>query len=428
MSTDTVKLTGPENWKAWNQRFINTAEQNRIWDLINPASATRGTFMERPVLPNVANYPKCLTSPAGSTRAASTGTQGAGASSDTVRGTPSSQDTPQSERVGTTSRPANISEMTTEGKEQYNEDLREYHRQYKLWDKEGQQIANLKAWLADHNNVAPSIYTAACKPGKGLHEWYDALKERAGVDKAQETYQAIDHYNAAVKPLTRKPKDMHAWLLNWQTAIEEAQGAELPGATTSRTWWPQFAAAVRNAGYQSWCESYRNTYRESIDNNTFSVHKLVRDFRERLRDDDDVKNNKVGKGAFVGWVDEIEKEEAHKKTPERSRRPTRSPGRGRAQSRSPARRGGKRKHPESRCPACDGNHTLAECWAARPEIRPADRYRSKRAEDLARERMERDPDLRQLVEKLRKRMKVEHDDKKGPIKGILKSSDDTVEN
>ncbi len=78
MSTDTVKLTGPENWKAWNQRFINTAEQNRIWDLINPASATRGTFMERPVLPNVANYPKRLTSPAGNTRAASTGTQGAG--------------------------------------------------------------------------------------------------------------------------------------------------------------------------------------------------------------------------------------------------------------------------------------------------------------------------------------------------------------
>lgn len=403
MSTDTsIKLTGPETWKAWNLRFINAAEENLLWDLIDPKSATRGAYKTRPVEPTVANYPKRLDTP----------------------------DTPQGEGVDTSSQPANVAEMTSEGYLRYTEDVKAYNRRQKEWKEESQQMARLKAWLADHNNVAPTIYTAACKPGQKLHEWYDALKERAGVDKGQERQQAINKYNAATKPLTRKPKDMHAWLLNWQTAVEEAKEANLPGAIDSGTWWPIFATAVKNAGYQSWCESYRNSYRESIDSNELSVHKLVRDFRERLRDDDDVKANKVGKGAFVNWVDEAEKKDvARKDAPERTHRSARSPAPGgsRTRSRSPARRVGKRRY-SNPCPACDRPHTLEECWAARPEIRPADRRPSKAAERLARERMEKDPVLRQLVEMFRKRVKVENDDTKAPAKGILKASDDTNEN
>jgi hypothetical protein len=52
-----VKLTGPESWKEWNLRFINMAQDNQLWDVINPASTSKGDFMERPTEPRFADYP-----------------------------------------------------------------------------------------------------------------------------------------------------------------------------------------------------------------------------------------------------------------------------------------------------------------------------------------------------------------------------------
>lgn len=410
MSSDNsdIKLTGPENWKLWNHRFINVAEENLLWDLVDPKSNTKGAFLTRPIKPSVSDYPKRLEAPAANTRAASSGS---------VRESPAVE----THRVDTSSAPTRVSEMTAEGKEQYHEDIRTYTFEYKVFQDQAQKVATVSTWLRQH--VAPGVYTAACKPGKKLHEWYAALKERAGVDKVEETRQAVKNYNAAIKPLSRKPKDMHAWLQNWQAALEEAQEANLPGAKDSATWWPQFAAAVEGTGYDSWCESYRNSNRDAIDEDRLTVHKLVKDFRERLQKDGDVKSRTVAKGAFVTWVDELDSE-----APDRSRRPERSPVPSR--SRSPARKIGKRRYTggsKSGCPACDGNHPLDDCWAARPEIRPLHRRVSTSAERLARERMEKDDHLRQLVESLRKKVKLTDDAGKRPLKGIIKESTGTAD-
>ncbi|KAK4117969.1 hypothetical protein N657DRAFT_556059, partial [Parathielavia appendiculata] len=157
-----VKLTGPESWKEWNLRFINMAQDNQLWELIDAVSASKGDFMERPIEPKFANYPKLLDSPASSTRTASA----------TLGGTP--------ELVDTEGTPRNLSEMTTTGKEQYRQDVANFQFNWRRYETQGQRIRNVSNWV--QKTVASHIYNATCKHDRKLHEWYAALKERAGTD------------------------------------------------------------------------------------------------------------------------------------------------------------------------------------------------------------------------------------------------------
>ena len=85
-------------------------------------------------------------------------------------------------------------------------------------------------------------------------------------------------YNTAIKPLTKKPKDMPSQLATWETALLAAQEANLPGSSSLQLQQLQFETAVRSAGYESWCELYYNSNQEAINNNTLSLYKLLKDF------------------------------------------------------------------------------------------------------------------------------------------------------
>jgi hypothetical protein len=400
-----VKLTGPESWKEWNLRFINMAQDNQLWDLINPASTSKGDFMERPTEPRFADYPKLLDTPASSTRSSSATPAGS------------------TELTDTEGTPRKLSEMTTAGKEQYRQDVANFQFNWRRYETQGQRISNVSNWV--QKTVATHIYNATCKHDKQLHQWYDALKERAGTDNLEDLRRALERYNTAIRVLIRKPKDALSWLSSWETAIGEAQEAKVPGTENSQMWWLQFEAAIRGAGYESWCEAYAISNQALIDNNRLTVHKLVKDFRERIRKDGDSKPRTITKGAFVTFAGQTSDEEERDLEPRRSRRnPTPAAPR-RSKSRSPPARSKRRRNndgPTSGCPACDNKHSLEECWAARPEIRPDHRYPSRTAEARAQERIKHDAELRKEVERLRKRVKVEEKDTAPPLKSALKES------
>ena len=142
----------------------------------------------------------------------------------------------------------------------------------------------------------------------------------------------------------------------------------------SSLWWTQFQAAVQNVGYDTWCESYHITHQESIEGDSFTLRKLVHDFGERVRKETDQRPRQIANGAFPTFAQQQEEQQ-----PEPQRK-------------------GKRKRrntdgKSSNCPACDGPHALEDCRAARLEIRPTHRRASRAAEILAKERIEKDPDL-----------------------------------
>jgi hypothetical protein len=180
-----VKLTGPETWKEWNLRFLNMAQDNQLWDLINPASTSKGDFMERPTEPRFADYPKLLDTPASSTRNSSATPAGSTELTDTER------------------TPRNLSEMTTAGKEQYRQDVANFQFNWRRYETQGQRISNVSNWV--QKTVATHIYNATCKHDKQLHQWYDALKERAGTDNLEDLRRALERYNTAIRVLIRKP-------------------------------------------------------------------------------------------------------------------------------------------------------------------------------------------------------------------------------
>lgn len=80
---------------------------------------------------------------------------------------------------------------------------------------------------------------------------------------------------------------MAAWLTNWDTAFQKAKKANYPATTNSKLWWLQFERAVKNAGYESWCEAYYVNNRTAINSNTLTPRTLIRDFGERIRKDTD---------------------------------------------------------------------------------------------------------------------------------------------
>jgi hypothetical protein len=380
-----VKLTGPENWKEWNLRFINMAQDNQLWELINPKSPARGDFMERPCEPKVVNYPKLLNTPASSTPAISA----------TLEATP--------ELVDAEGRPRNLSEMTTAGKEQYRQDMVNFQFNWRRYETQGQRISNISNWV--QKTVATHIYNATCKHDKKLHEWYASLKERAGTDDLEDLRRALECYNNAIKPLSRKPKDMATWLSSWETAIGEAQEAKVPGTDNSQMWWLQFEATIRNAGYDSWCEAYAISNQELINTNKMTVHKLVKDFRERLRKTNDSKPSTIAKGAFLSYNGHTPDGEDERRSRKRSRSPRNQQG---------------NKRRRINCPACDRSHSLEECWAARPETRPDFMPDEPDVEQRVRERIDRNPELMKQVQALRKHTKKKEKDNPSPTKGALK--------
>ncbi|KAK4249158.1 hypothetical protein C7999DRAFT_30371 [Corynascus novoguineensis] len=166
------------------------AQDNQLWEPIDPTSASRGDFMERPVEPRFADYPKRLHTPASSIRASST----------TRASTP--------ELVDIEGTPRNLSDMTTAGKEQYHRDVANFHINWRRYETQGQRISNIRNWI--QKSVDTHIYNISCKYGKKLHEWYAALKGRTGTDDIEDRRRALERYNSAIEILNRRQKTRSA--------------------------------------------------------------------------------------------------------------------------------------------------------------------------------------------------------------------------
>lgn len=92
-----------------------------------------------------------------------------------------------------------------------------------LYKQQREYITRLLEWVRE--TVEPSLYDLACKSEHDIHVWYENLKERAGIKKTEETRQAKQRYDQAVKPLRQRPKDMLAWIRTWALALLKAQDA-----------------------------------------------------------------------------------------------------------------------------------------------------------------------------------------------------------
>ncbi|KAL2192211.1 hypothetical protein P885DRAFT_82426 [Corynascus similis CBS 632.67] len=433
-TNEDVKLSSPADWETWNNCFKSEAATRDLWELIKPDGDLTGYFRKPPVRPALENYPKLLTPanavPAQSTRSGETRVPA------------------HMELVDEGNPPANLMEMTTAGREGYRADMSDYRFEIGLYENERKNVNQLSAWI--RKTVASHIYDTTCDADDTLDKWYIALKERVGSHDNEELERAMVRYEAATKPLNRKPKDMAAWLTNWDTAFQKAKKANYPATTNSKLWWLQFERAVKNAGYESWCEAYYVNNRTAINSNTFTPRTLIRDFGERIRKDTDQPLRSIAKGAFPSYTDQEgddDYKDDHKEQPARgSNRNEQRDGRKSPRSRNQSRAGSwrrdnsrqsgnrarsadrKRRYTggsKSGCPACQRPHMLEECWFAFPDRRPSHLGSPpQKLADEVKERLAADTELQQLVNLLRKRTKLE-DTQPQPTRKEVKWSEES---
>jgi len=125
-----------------------------------------------------------------------------------------------------------------------------------------------------------------------------------------------------------------------------------------------------------WITAYRTSNKKDIELNDLSFRTVARDLRHeaRVRNILKIKDNgsKINKGVF-GPTFAAQDDADNRVPPARAQQGPREDERGRREWNSPAKR--KRSSSENRsdasCRACDGNHTLANCFYAFPHKAPA---------------------------------------------------------
>lgn len=385
-SNKKTLLNDSRDWKAWNREFKNRADATFIWEKIDPEADQRLPFLKMPTEPDPRQYEKRLLPdqqpPANSTRNASA--QAASEEQPDPRG-----------------QPANAGEMTTAGRAAYQLDRAVYSDKMKDFREEAKAIKEIKLWIDD--TVNKHLLSTACPPGKTLDVWYRQLKERVGASDRQIYHNAAERYeNSLWKTSSKIPKDLQAWLSEWEDAINEAADEEIPGVQHSRDWWWQFDKAVTRFGFKMWALAYRGDHEKDIENNALTIRRVVNDFGEEInRDTEKSAKRAIQKGSHAAAFKGAQAD----KTPE----PETSSSPSSKESSAIRATSRKRKNTEgtaSGCRACGiPGHTLGNCYYAFPDQayqkwKPSRGLKQKFADNL-----KNDSDLRKEIQRLKKKAK-----------------------
>ncbi|KAK4151022.1 hypothetical protein C8A00DRAFT_17532 [Chaetomidium leptoderma] len=392
MASDKIKLKGAPDWEAWTTEFQIIADAAHLWEeKINPKNAEAlKPFLTMPTPPNPQNYEKRIMPsqqpPAGSTRGISTG--------------------PTAEAVDYDGRPSNSGEMTTSGRIAFGLDQTTYKFNKELYEKEDKNVMDLKKWIS--TTISPHLMQTCCPTGKGIDVWYAKLKAQVGISDAALRDMAKDRYQAAIKPLARPPKDMSAWVTEWEERLAEAKKNGVGRVQHATDWFEDFDRAIRgfSPAYRTWAQTFAATNTEAIDNDTLAAGVLSNGFRAEMRREESTSGGprKFQKGAHGAATFDGEppsEEEDRLKAPATEKK------------RAPSKRrytGGSK----SGCRACGNTgHALDKCWYAFPD-QAFDGWTPREfAKKKMEEALKKDDSLQAEIDKLKKRKKPK---KTGPRK------------
>lgn len=180
-----------------------------------------------------------------------------------------------------------------------------------------------------------------------------------------------------------------------------AQELELPGSDSTQWLWTQFEVAVSGAGFESWCDSYYNSNRDAIEDDTFPIARLIKDFREKAQKDKPTR--KIIKGAFptFGEHPAEEKDSGSEVEGQSTRKRPRISKNVRFRSPSPPSKTKKQRtdgDKARRCPACRlGFHILLKCFYVFPEEAPPNFNFREEIQKLVEKRLRENKELRDEV-------------------------------
>ena len=374
-----VYLNNQDDWEDWNTQFETRVDAAGLWEKI---FSDDGDFLTMPKSPDIGNYEK-------KKQVAATRLTRSRATPSTNRALDEEDTVPGEEPEIGGVPPVHAGELTQAGRSAYNLDINMYTQKCRRYDDERKAIQGLKTWMV--SSISPHLVRTACKPRQGIREWYRSLKEQVGVTNLKEQEDAREKYRLATKPIN-KPRNMLQWLDTWDKAMNLAKEKNIPEIQKSAFWFNDFVQAVKGAGWQNWCQSYKIHHKTEIEKNELSYRVVSNDFGQEIRSQVFGPTRTIAKGAF-GPTYSGDQAEAEDKVDQ---------GKGKKGKSKRRYTGGEK----SGCRACrTEHHTLEKCYYVFPERAPSWFTGSTIVAEHVAATLEKDEELRKEVERLKKKSK-----------------------
>jgi hypothetical protein len=242
-----VLLNSAKDWGEWNTQFQTRAAAAQVWDKIDPDFVGREEFITKPLKPQVGDYEKkrMVLRTLGTVRPS-----GRPSGSRLTRGSSTTADdsyvTTTSEEPDLSGIPAtSIAELTAEGRSGYQIAVALYKQEEAEYNREIEHVRLLKNWVV--LTISSHFATTSCPPRDNIDKWYTNLKVQVGATDSEERKIARIKYWQAVKPLTKQPRDMSKWILDWEHALYQAKLKGVPNVQTTEDWFNDFENAIKGA-------------------------------------------------------------------------------------------------------------------------------------------------------------------------------------
>jgi len=236
----TITLKGPDDWDAWDKQFKAEATRRSLLEHIEGTKS----FRTVPTLPDPRNFQ--LKAQIGGSSA------------------------------GGHAGPISISDLSAEGRANFQLALTYYKAEKDLYDGERDALDKLQTWMA--KTVASSYAQTCFDYSEGIEEWYKKLKEQVSMNEHTIKREIKASYRQAVNPLSKPPKDFEVWITNWEQVMAKGINRNIPFAKDVDEWFDDFLNAVISVK-PSWVEAYRLTKAGEVEDGTLSYRTLANDFR-----------------------------------------------------------------------------------------------------------------------------------------------------
>ncbi|RYP87917.1 hypothetical protein DL769_000369 [Monosporascus sp. CRB-8-3] len=251
-STSPVIYNGPKDWDRFKGEFQARACALDIWDYIDPDQSL--PWPVRPTEPDITSYPKRRLRP------------------QTCTNTPSSEGTLSLEEVDHTSQPASTLEMTTEGRQAYNQDFTAYTYKDRKYDTFRKSNNDLTKWVLE--SMSPAVKETSLLPGKNLREWYAKLAESGKVYDSRLLINTQREYRERLKQASKSARKLDEWIVRWQDIMAQGQRHGVPETKTTIVWVNDLCTALAPI-VGTWTTTFQMVKKSEIDNGTISYQEVA---------------------------------------------------------------------------------------------------------------------------------------------------------
>ncbi|KAL5611130.1 hypothetical protein FOBRF1_007247 [Fusarium oxysporum] len=171
--------------------------------------------------------------------------------------------------------PRRIGELTSEGRAEYEHDIRIYSLKETAYRETKKQEQKLVEFVL--KTVSATYQKTSCVTGDRLDKWYQELRRSGVVYNERLRPEARDKYHKAVHTAPKINK-LNEWVTEWETTMAEAISKKVPDALDAQCW----AEDLNRAMYYvlpSWASTFRQHRRPQILNNSLNYREVAADIR-----------------------------------------------------------------------------------------------------------------------------------------------------